>query len=641
MPTDAAPFFDLAEGGFVVAFVRSLSVMALFSAYGTLVFRVAVAPPAFGRMAPELVLAIERRLRHLIRASLAVDAVALIAWLVVVAGTLADAPGLAAAFAAVGPVLSHTVFGHLILLQLAALPMMALILGRGTSVLRSRSAAGLAMLATLLQAGHSHALAMGSGLTLVLVSDGVHLLCAGAWLGGLVPLLLLVQAAPPKAATTAARHFSPLGKLCLYGLVASAACQGWELLGGVPGVIGTGYGWVALTKAVLFVVLFGFAWINRYRLAPALRGADAAGARRTLIRSIAAQTGFGLAVVIAAGILSSLPPGVHTQPIWPFPLRPSLVTIQEDAEFRREVVGAVLALGGAVFVLALGIAVRRLRWPALAAAVVIAGFAIPHLDLLFVVAYPTSFYHSPTGFTATAIVQGAALYPGHCASCHGAEGRGDGAAAQGLPEPPADLTAGHLWDHSDGELFWWLAHGIDVPRGGLAMPGFAADLDEDQRWDLIDYIRGHSAGLARAARDEWSPPLPAPDFTATCAGDRQVRLSDLHGKIVRIVFAGAAPPPLRSETEMVTIAVVPDAAIPTPNAETCVAADPAIAPAYGIVSGLSPAALPGMQFLVDANGWLRRVQPVADPDALLAEIEQICHHPIDNPGGASAHHHHP
>ncbi|MEI9984950.1 MAG: hypothetical protein WDN69_18135 [Aliidongia sp.] len=33
MPNGALPPFDLAEGGLLLAFVRSLSVMALFSAY--------------------------------------------------------------------------------------------------------------------------------------------------------------------------------------------------------------------------------------------------------------------------------------------------------------------------------------------------------------------------------------------------------------------------------------------------------------------------------------------------------------------------------------------------------------------------------------------------------------------------------
>ena len=82
-----------------------------------------------------------------------------------------------------------------------------------------------------------------------------------------------------------------------------------------------------------------------------------------------------------------------------------------------------------------------MRWPALVVAAITLALAIPHLDLLFVQAFPTSFYTSPTEFAATAIVHGAKLFAANCVVCHGAEGRGDGPAAKSLPWPPADLTA--------------------------------------------------------------------------------------------------------------------------------------------------------------------------------------------------------
>lgn len=45
---------------------------------------------------------------------------------------------------------------------------------------------------------------------------------------------------------------------------------------------------------------------------------------------------------------------------------------------------------------------------------------------------------APVG-TTHQIARGAALYQTHCASCHGAQGRGDGPAATSLSPPPADL----------------------------------------------------------------------------------------------------------------------------------------------------------------------------------------------------------
>lgn len=40
---------------------------------------------------------------------------------------------------------------------------------------------------------------------------------------------------------------------------------------------------------------------------------------------------------------------------------------------------------------------------------------------------------------------GRAIYEARCAVCHGAEGRGDGPAAAGLPIRPRDLTAPSFW----------------------------------------------------------------------------------------------------------------------------------------------------------------------------------------------------
>ena len=95
-----------------------------------------------------------------------------------------------------------------------ALVLLALIVGRamaGSGRCHSRRAR------CLLQAGHSHAWSMEDGPNLLVASDCVHLLAAGAWLGGLLPLLLVVRGTPPLVGALAARWFSPLGKACVVG----------------------------------------------------------------------------------------------------------------------------------------------------------------------------------------------------------------------------------------------------------------------------------------------------------------------------------------------------------------------------------------------------------------------------------------
>jgi putative copper resistance protein D len=151
---------------------------------------------------------------------------------------------------------------------------------------------------------------MAHGLSLLEVSQTLHLWAAGAWLGSLLPLLLVVRLAPPPAAAMAARWFSPLGKLCVVLLTASAFVQGWVLIGSTKALFHTAYGWTALLKAGLFGGLFGFAVLNRYWLAPDLRGRNPDLARRQLLRSLSLQTGFGLLIVLAATLLSQLRPGM-------------------------------------------------------------------------------------------------------------------------------------------------------------------------------------------------------------------------------------------------------------------------------------------------------------------------------------------
>jgi hypothetical protein len=262
--------------------------------------------------------------------------------------------------------------------------------------------------------------------------------------------------------------------------------------------------------------------------------------------------------------------------------------------------------------------------------IVVAWFALPHFDLLLVTAYPTSFYHSPSGFTTASIADGGALFAVHCVSCHGQNGAGDGALAKTLPVPPADLTAAHLWMHSDGELFWWLSDGIATPDQVQAMPGFSTVLDEDSRWALIDYIRAHNAGVARQQTGAWTQPVKAPDFGLQCENG-SMAMSDLRGRFVRVVF-GATPPDASAVAGVTTIVAAPPGGAPSPGG--CVTGDETVRRAYAIVSGMAASSMTGMAFIVDPDGWLRAMQPAQgpgnwnDPAALAAEIAMLRGHKI-------------
>ncbi len=626
-------------GGLPLALTRGAAVAALLSAFGTLVFRAAVLPRVTAR-APQAA-EVARPLARLAQGSLLAAAALLPVWGLLQSADLADAGhDVRRALAVVPDVLGSTVFGHVLLAQFLAVSAAAWAVRR-----HSRVALGLAAAALLLQAGHGHALSMEGGPSLLLLAGLLHLLAAGAWLGGLPPLLIVVRDMPPRVGALAARWFSPLGKACVVGLVLSSAVQFAGLVGGVPGLLGTAYGWTVGAKLGLLGVLFAFAVANRYWLAPALmRGAPEA-ARRRLLRAIAVQTGFGALTVLAAGILSSLPPAVHEQPSWPFPLRPSLAAMA-DADLAAEVwTGAAMLAGSAGALLALlwrPVRRRALTGMLLGASGLLAFLAAPHLSPLLVEAYPTSYYTSPTGFTAASVVQGMALYPQHCARCHGAEGHGDGPDASRLPVPPADLTATHLWEHADGEMFWWLLHGMEAPDGTQAMPGFAGVLSDEQRWALIDAVRARNAGLALQGSGAWPQPTPLPGFSVACPGQASLSTDDLRGRVLYVVAEqpGAAPPKPAGAGVFPIVLTREE-----PDRHACASADPAAWDALAAVTGQSPDQLAGTRVLVDADGWMRAFKPGADaaawddPGALAASVRAIAAAPIIATGGEGHRHH--
>jgi putative copper resistance protein D len=142
-----------------------------------------------------------------------------------------------------------------------------------------------------------------------MLGQGVHVLAAGAWLGSLLPLILLLRdASGTPAAAAATRRFSRLGITCVAAIALSAAANGWVLVGSVAGLLDTIYGHWVLVKTVLFAAMIGLAAVNRWVYAPALAGKDAAAAARRLRRGTACEIVLGAGIVIAAGLLATSAP---------------------------------------------------------------------------------------------------------------------------------------------------------------------------------------------------------------------------------------------------------------------------------------------------------------------------------------------
>jgi copper transport protein len=179
--------------------------------------------------------------------------------------------------------------------------------------LTAAAAMGLQVLA-----GHA---AAPSGLRPVnLLAQWLHLLAAGVWAGGLVWLLAGLLNRPRQVgqagATTADApldrvqaviRFSRLALPVVGVLAVTGLNRALDLAGGWPGLLETGFGRVLDLKVLLFAGLLVLAARNRYRLLPALTGP--AGRLGALHRSVTAEVGLIAAVLLAAALLTQLPPG--------------------------------------------------------------------------------------------------------------------------------------------------------------------------------------------------------------------------------------------------------------------------------------------------------------------------------------------
>lgn len=282
-------------GGLLPVLVRALWLASLFQGFGALLFPVWLAPAAARSMA-------RRSCPALGCGALVLALLAGMAWLVLETEALAGSatPG------NMHVVLTDTLYGHVLATQ-AALVVIALALALSGRAGPAALASGLAVVA---QAWHLHAAAMFTGPSALLACESLHVLAGAAWLGSLLPLGLLIRAAPAGAGFAAARRYSPFGMVCVTLLAATALWQGIVLIGGLHALGFSAYGRVALVKLFLFAVLIGFAWRHHARLTPALAGTRGIDVRRLLWRSITWEAMIGLLVVLAAAILAALPPGM-------------------------------------------------------------------------------------------------------------------------------------------------------------------------------------------------------------------------------------------------------------------------------------------------------------------------------------------
>ena len=170
------------------------------------------------------------------------------------------------------------------------------------------------------QAWLGHASEGGAGLygAIMITVYATHVLAAGAWVGGLPPLLsgLVEQRhfAPNEARICTVdilSRFSAMGMVAVTLIVATGiANAGFRVMGSFGKLFDTDYGNALFAKIAVVTVMLTLAYFNRFVFMPKLRSAALKGmpAITWLGRSVALELALGVLVVFVAAVLGITPP---------------------------------------------------------------------------------------------------------------------------------------------------------------------------------------------------------------------------------------------------------------------------------------------------------------------------------------------
>jgi putative copper resistance protein D len=209
-----------------------------------------------------------------------------------------------------GLTITHTLFGQVFQARMLLLLLLcATLVFRVPDILVALVSGGALMLISV--TSHAAAASPAQFTAIGVTSDGLHLLTAGFWIGGLVLLAALFARRSEKSLLAAATGvFAEWGMIAVAILVMTGMLNAATILLGGEGRDTGAYLTVLGFKLACVLGMVSLALVNHFRLLPSLRedGLAAGGSEADLFRNIRLELGLGVIVIALAALLGLLPP---------------------------------------------------------------------------------------------------------------------------------------------------------------------------------------------------------------------------------------------------------------------------------------------------------------------------------------------
>ncbi|GLH79009.1 copper resistance protein [Bradyrhizobium sp. SSBR45G] len=170
--------------------------------------------------------------------------------------------------------------------------------------------AALAVTALLLQLNLTHAASRLDVRWPLLLADFLHMLGAGVWIGGLPYFLMALNGCKAdEDLRLIGRRYSLMSMASVAAIVTGGTVMAVAYLGSFAAIYGTAYGVMTSAKVAMLVMLLALGAGNFFAV-ERLRRRDPAAPLLRMKRFVEVELGIGLTVLLTAGSLTSLPPGI-------------------------------------------------------------------------------------------------------------------------------------------------------------------------------------------------------------------------------------------------------------------------------------------------------------------------------------------